>query len=679
MIARISIYKGLVFIVLTSGLLYILIDRYRKQVATYVTERLQAEDKLRKSEERMRLFFEHQVVGMAITSPEKGWIQVNDKLCEMLGYDRGELAGLTWVELTHPDDLAQDTASFNRLLSGEIDSYSIKKRFIRKDGTIVYTELSVGCVRREDGAVDFLLALLNDITEQTQAEEALRLSEQRYQLLTSITSDYVYSCSRRGSEPFLMNWMAGAVETITGYSMEEIFRMGCWLNIVHPEERERVQAYLMGLEPGTRASTKFRIITKGGEIRWIYESSYCQSGENQGELILYGSSQDVTDREQLQDQLLKNQNLESLGILAGGIAHDFNNLLTGIMGNISFARKFIDATQRPYTPLLTAEKATWRAAELVRQLLTFARGGEPAIHVIAVQPLVNEAVTLMLSGSNVKGAVDIPDSIHAIKADEGQISQLFHNLIINAAHAMPDGGVLTISARNEILQDSNPLALAAGTYVRIMFRDEGCGIPAADLKRIFDPFFTTKSGGSGLGLASAHSIVHRHGGNITVSSLTGTGTTFTIYLPSTGTTYPQHQTGSDSQAAGGRDGGSLLVMDDEEIIRDLTSEMLTYLGYQVTTCSNGTEAVTLYKAGWESGTPFSAVIMDLTIPGEMGGKEAAQQIRAIDPQACLIVSSGYSEDPILADYGMSGFNGAITKPYTLDELGRVVGSLLTAR
>ena len=379
---------------------------------------------------------------------------------------------------------------------------------------------------------------------------------------------------------------------------------------------------------------------------------------------------------QHEQERLKIDKLESLGILAGGIAHDFNNILTGIVGNISFAQVFLDPTHKSHKPLAAAEKATERAGELAHQLLTFARGGEPVKKVFSVQHLVNETVSLVLHGSNVKGTIDIPDSIHAIKADEGQISQVFNNIIINATQAMSGGGTLTVTAHNITLCDNATLSLPPGTYIRLTFVDNGCGIPDENLKRIFDPYFTTKSTGNGLGLASVHSIIIRHGGHIGVSSASKKGTTFTIHLPSIGETFSKYQTDSISQTTGNHAGGSILVMDDEEMIRDMTTQMLAYLGYQVTSCENGTEAISAYKTALQSGTPFSAVIMDLTIPGGMGGKETAEHIHAIDPKACLIVSSGYSNDPIMSDYGSYGFSAAVAKPYKISEFGQLLSSLL---
>jgi signal transduction histidine kinase/CheY-like chemotaxis protein len=388
------------------------------------------------------------------------------------------------------------------------------------------------------------------------------------------------------------------------------------------------------------------------------------------------SCRDITERKENEKELLKNEKLGSLGILAGGIAHDFNNILTGIIGNISFAKVFLDTTHKSYKLLAEAEKASQRAGELAHQLLTFSRGGEPVKKLASPQHLINEAISLVLRGSNVKATVNIHNSIHAIEADEGQMSQVFHNIIINATQAMSGGGTLMVAAQNEMIAENNTLSLPPGTYIRVTFTDQGCGISDDDLKKIFDPYFTTKSGGNGLGLASVHSIIKRHGGHIGVNSTIGKGTTFTIFLPSLGEVYANFQTDIVTQVKGRHKGGSILVMDDEEMIRDIASSMLTHLGYDVTTCASGDEAVELYKNSIESGSPFLAVIMDLTIPGGLGGKQAAKQIHSLFPNARLIVSSGYSNDPIMSNYQEYGFSSAIAKPYNVGEVEQVLSSFI---
>lgn len=388
---------------------------------------------------------------------------------------------------------------------------------------------------------------------------------------------------------------------------------------------------------------------------------------------------DITDHESQQEELIKKQKLESIGVLAGGIAHDFNNILTAILGNISFAGLFINPDHKAAAPLLQAEKAAKRAAELAHQLLTFAKGGQPVTSSIAPLQLVEESLALVLHGSNAQSRLDVSEKLHNIEADAGQISQAFNNLIINAIQAMPGGGTITIRAANATIEENNPYELQPGAYVRFVFTDEGCGIPAINLKNIFDPYFTTKSGGSGLGLASVQSIIKKHGGYIGVRSTVGKGTAFELLLPASiesATAEVPNSAQAYVNNADSESGTTVLVMDDEEMILDLVQAMLEELGYKATICKNGEEAVSLYKSAFERGTPYSIVIMDLTIPGGLGGKEAAEQILAIDSNACLIVSSGYSNDPIISDFRHFGFAAAAIKPYSVSEISDVLSRLL---
>lgn len=512
--------------------------------------------------------------------------------------------------------------------------------------------------------------------EIREAQSTAELGESRSHL--KLQFDHMpVGCIVWGNDFEVQSWNPAA-EKIFGYGAAEATGRTAYQLIV-PQDAERdVKAVWQRLVQGDNSVYSLNNnITKSGTLitcEWINTPIMNSDGKISGVVSMV---QDVTKRLQHEKEQLKMEKLESLGILAGGIAHDFNNILTGIIGNISFAQIFLDSGHRSSKPLAEAEKASQRAGELARQLLTFARGGGPVKKVMSVRRVVDEAVSLMLRGSNVRGNVDIPEDLHAIEADEGQISQVFNNIILNAAQAMPEGGLLTVAADNESLASSNELALPAGSYVRITFSDQGCGIAGDDLQRIFDPYFSTKPTGTGLGLASAHSIVSRHGGTITVSSVSGQGTNFTVYLPSTGAAGVEQLLEVVSPTIAEHKSGSILVMDDEAMILALATEMLTHLGYQATTCVNGTEALALYKTALGTGQPFAAVIMDLTIPGSLGGKEVAQQILAIDPQACLIVSSGYSSDPIMSDYRTYGFSGAVAKPYTLGEFGEMLGSLLS--
>ncbi|MDA8415301.1 MAG: ATP-binding protein, partial [Desulfobacteraceae bacterium] len=386
--------------------------------------------------------------------------------------------------------------------------------------------------------------------------------------------------------------------------------------------------------------------------------------------------EDITEHRMMQAELLKSQKLESLGVLAGGIAHDFNNILTGILGNISYARKFVDESQKPYKILLAAENAACRASDLANQLLTFAKGSQPITKSLSIKHLVEEAASFVLRGSNVINSIEIPDNIRAIKADEGQINQVLHNILINAMQAMPEGGIILIKAENITVDDEN-MVLCAGEYTKLSVTDTGPGIPEEIQKKIFDPYFTTKTNGNGLGLATAYSIVNKHGGQISVHSVVGEGTTFEIVLPASHEEIAVVEQETASWEQGTKLDKTILVMDDEEIIRDVLSMMLTDLGYHVAVCVNGDEAVELYRSSMKLGSPFSAAIMDLTIPGGMGGKEAAHHIINIDPHARLIVSSGYSSDSTMSEYTDFGFKATLHKPYSIEEIMKTLGSVLS--
>jgi signal transduction histidine kinase/CheY-like chemotaxis protein len=388
---------------------------------------------------------------------------------------------------------------------------------------------------------------------------------------------------------------------------------------------------------------------------------------------------EIAERKRAEDELLKAQKLESLGVFAGGIAHDFNNILTAILGNLSFARMQISPTHVIARRLEECEKATIRASEVTRQLLTFAKGGEPVKKLIDSVSLIREATSFVLRGLNFRSIVDLSDDIWCVEADGGQLSQALHNLLINAAQAMCDGGEITVRAVNEMLEADNPLMLSPGAYVKIIVEDHGCGIPQENLVRIFDPYFTTKSQGSGLGLASVYSIVKRHGGSVAVSSCVGIGSRFTIFLPASPGMRPEALV--VKKGAGPAPGGRILIMDDEDFIREIATEILQFQSYEVEVCADGREAVERFRRARERNTPFAGVILDLTVPSGMGGKEAAPLIREIDPEVVLLVSSGYSNDPVIADFRHYGFDGAISKPFDagtlIEELGSLIGKKLS--
>ncbi|UFS70164.1 ATP-binding protein [Geomonas sp. RF6] len=526
-------------------------------------------------------------------------------------------------------------------------------------------------VRQETASKERLVelnqALEEEVEERVQAQQELR------NLVQQLPVGIVWS-DTHGTVEYLNHFMLERI----GYLYNEARTFDEWLSHACPDEaqRERVaslRAEAIAAWRGGATESSFydvRVVCKDGSVRDLSCTNQLSGGRTVDILI------DMTERELLQQQIIRNQKLESIGVLAGGIAHNFNNALTGVLGYISFARKMLGESHRAYELLRYAEKASKRAAGLATQLLTFASGGAPVKKVVSLVKLVEESVTLATTGSSVASRLEFPEALHNVYVDDGQICQAFNCICINAVQSMPGGGVLTVRGRNVSSESEKIPVKTAGEYVELSFIDRGCGISEEDSPKIFTPYFTTKAEvGTGLGLATAHSIITRHGGAITFSSTPGRGTTFTIYLPAIRKPEAPLQPEEEIAAAVSAEGTPVLVMDDEEIIRDLARDVLEKQGYVVTACCTGEEAVNLWREACEAGRPFEVGILDLTVPGGMGGRETAQQILKLHPGARLIVSSGYSNDPVMSAWNEHGFCAAYPKPYDADTLSRLLGQL----
>jgi PAS domain S-box-containing protein len=396
--------------------------------------------------------------------------------------------------------------------------------------------------------------------------------------------------------------------------------------------------------------------------------------ENGNVVMVTEHLRNITEQKKMQQEVQKMQKLESLGVLAGGIAHDFNNLLTGILGNISLAKMYMRPVEKAFPRLEEAEKASERAKDLTQQLLTFSKGGAPVRKTMHIGQTVKDSATFVLRGSNVKCRFSLPEGLWPVSVDEGQISRVINNLVINADQAMPDGGIIVVETENILVGNDDPIPLESGRYVRLTVRDHGVGIPEENLQKIFDPYFTTKKKGSGLGLTTVYSILKNHGGYIHAESAEGEGAAFYVYLPASENS-PVIEKNKECNDLTCTPKGRILVMDDEEVIREIASEILNYIGYEVSVCSDGAEAVGLYRKASMENEPFYAVIMDLTVAGGMGGREAMEKLLEIDPDVKGIVSSGYSSDPILANFRKYGFCGMIAKPYKTEDLQNVLLTL----
>jgi len=509
--------------------------------------------------------------------------------------------------------------------------------------------------------------LLREVSERTRAEASLLESEERLrdfidnavELILSVTADRRIEYANR------------AVLSTLGLAREEVEGQPL-CSIVTPESKgECLKAIgrVMSGEKAVRIELELqgkrgsRVVAEGNATGRV-ENGRCLSAR----MILH----DVTARKKYEEEMQKVEKLESIGVLAGGIAHDFNNLLTGILGNISIARIHASGAEDVQHTLSKAEKACLRARDLTRQLLVFSKGGAPVRKATSIADILKESAESTLRGSGVRCEFDLPDDLPSVDIDEGQIAQVMNNLIINADQAMPGGGTLRLSAGIVEVGQGGSLPLKPGRYVRVTVADTGIGIPKEALPRIFDPFYTTKEKGSGLGLTTAYSVVRQHEGMVTVDSEPGEGTTFSMYLPVAGNA-PSRDTKPASDSGNRR----VLVMDDEEMVRQVALQFLEHLGYTGTAVEAGEEAVAAYREAREGGRPFSAVIMDLTIPGRMGGKEAVRLLHDLDPGVRAIVSSGYSNDPVMSDPVRFGFRGVIAKPYRMRELREILEGVLS--
>jgi PAS domain S-box-containing protein len=425
----------------------------------------------------------------------------------------------------------------------------------------------------------------------------------------------------------------------------------------------------------TRAGEQNVLVARDGTRRLIDDSVAPIPGGANGEAGAILVFRDVTEKVRKEEELVKWQKLESLGTLAGGIAHDFNNHLAAILGNISLARQLLDPGSKATARLEAAEKSSARASELAARLLTFSKGGKPVREPVSLEKVARDSARMAVRGTTARCEFDIAMDLETVDADPGQIGQAIGNLVTNAVQAMPGGGTVRIRAANVSVGEGEMAYVKPGRYVKVEVADTGVGIPKEDLKRVFYPYFTTREGGMGLGLTTSYHILKSHGGNLFVESEPGAGTTATLYLPASTERLP----GAGERVEDPGSAGKLrvLVMDDEDMVRDMAMGMLSHLGFEARGARDGGEAIRMYREAAMGGSPFHLVIMDLTVPGKMGGREACARLMEMYPEAKVIVCSGYSSDPVMSDHASYGFLGMLGKPYRIEELQRVVTEVLS--
>ncbi|HSV96575.1 MAG TPA: PAS domain S-box protein [Spirochaetota bacterium] len=535
----------------------------------------------------------------------------------------------------------------------------------------IWTENRATFVRDSTGRPSAILTITRDITARKEAEIALRESEELFRMMTEEGSDLILILEKSGT----IIYQSPSVERILGYGTEGMIGKDV-SEFIHPGDlRKFVAAYSEFLRnPSGIPSVEMRV--KHRDASWrtleIKAKEITRHHTLKGLIV---NCRDITDRRRIEEELHRAQKLESLGLLAGGIAHDFNNILTSIIGNIALSKMDIDAESEIFESLSDAEKASYRAKDLTLQLLTFSRGGAPIKKTTSLIELIRETVTFTLRGAAVQYDLSIADDLWLVDVDEGQISQVINNLLINALQAMGGDGKIEITAQNRVIGpiEKRRYPFSTGCYVVIAIRDYGPGIPEELLQKIFDPYFTTKKDGSGLGLSTVYSIIKNHSGYVDVGSQLGRGATFTLFFPASVGKSCEIESVPVVSGLGQR---KILLMDDDTQVLRVTEKLLSRLGYRVHCSRDGAQAFEYFTHAMDVGDPFDLVILDLTIQGGLGGKATMEAIRQLDQNVRAIVSSGYSDNPVMAEYKKYGFNAVVKKPFQVDELSQIIHNLV---
>jgi PAS domain S-box-containing protein len=630
-----------------------------------ITERKHMEEALKESEEQYRTLAEAAQDLIFIINRDDRVQYVNNFAAQLVRSRPEEIIGKPREELFSPNVSTQQRRNLQKVFETGKPIY-VEDKFPFPNHT-VWLGTNLVPLGDSAGKVRAVLGISRDITERKRAEE----ERQKLVSLIENNSDFIGMSSMEGQVFYLNN----AGQQLVGLDSIDEVRKTYIQDYIMDEDHQKFQDEILStvLQNGSWKD-EFKLRHFKTEMPISVEMNIFLIKESEtGQPIAFAMlNRDITERKKMEGELIKAQKIESLGILAGGIAHDFNNILTGILGNITLAKAYVKPEDSVADRLTEAEKACLQAKDLTQQLLTFSRGGAPVKKTFSITELLKDSATFVLRGSSVQCEFSIPDDLWLVEVDEGQINQVISNLIINSAQAMPEGGTIKVQAENTVVWTKDIPPLKNGRYLKISIEDKGIGIQEEHLRRIFDPYFTTKQRGSGLGLAVAYSIIKKHEGYIDVKSQLGVGTTFFIYLPAS-----EHNIINEKKIDKIFKGvGRILLMDDEDVVRHVVGEMLKHLGYNVEFAKDGAEAIKLYEIAKETGKPFDAVIMDLTVPGGIGGKEAINKLLEIDPNVKAIVSSGYSNDPVLSNYTEYGFCGGVAKPYKLEELGKTLHEII---
>ncbi|MFT5239084.1 MAG: two-component system cell cycle sensor histidine kinase/response regulator CckA [Kiritimatiellia bacterium] len=642
------------------------------QLSSQLDEQTQ---QLTRSERYLRSLFEHSADAIFVEDFEGNVLDCNAAAARLHDMPVDALIGVNVLDLV-PAEQRDEVAG--RFLEWTDSLTTFEGWRYTRSGLAVPVEVHGS--RVEYGGKDALLLHVRDISQRREAE--VRLSAHQKEL-ESLVEERTAALRLTNAK---LDQSRADFHSLVEQSMEGVLVLDPEGTVLYANPAAAVllqthldllvgQAFDYHIDLGREVQIETERADGG---RSLIEALYSET-EWHGKGARLVTLRDVTLRRMAEKQMLRSDHLESLGVLAGGIAHDFNNLLSGIVGNISYAALPETTAQQCSRALNEAEGAAGRAKTLTHQLLTFARGGAPLREITNVEELLEETTRFSLVGSNCASHIVAESGLWSAYIDVSQIGQVIENLFINAAQAMPRGGTIDVNARNFALQVegvSRGLNLEAGLYIEVSFHDSGVGIDSALLPKIFDPYFSTKEDGSGLGLAICYSIMAKHGGDLVVESKPGQGSTFTLYLPATMETKEPVMTDREAPTSSGV-GKRVLVMDDEEIIRNLLTHILELLHYTSRCVPDGKAAVDAYVEAAQAGEPFDVVILDLTIPGGMGGEETLAELYKVDPNVRALVSSGYSASSVFSGYESHGFVGSIAKPYNVRDLAAALSKALS--
>jgi two-component system cell cycle sensor histidine kinase/response regulator CckA len=633
-----------------------------------ITKLKKAEEDLRREEELLSNALESMEDGILVLDRNFHFTYWNSSMERISGIPREKVLKskkLPWEIFPNLKEAEIDDM-MKKAMEGEVVKRD-KIPYKSKDAIKTFTSEMYLPLKNPEGDIYGIVGVVKEITKEIESEETLKESEEKYRILVENSREGI--CIFRNDRFLFVN---DYLCDILRCSKEELYKVEVW-DIISEDDRNIVREMERRRGVGEEIPDVYEanIITQKGDVRFcefsIIKITY------QGLESFMGIIRDITEYKDMEKEREKADRLESLGILAGGIAHDFNNFLTGILGNISLAKLHLDSNEEVYDILEESERAAQSARSLTQQLLTFSKGGSPVKVNIDVEDLVRSSANFVLSGSNVRCNFEFSEDLWNVKADRGQLTQVFNNLILNADQAMPEGGIITIRGENFKQDQDKSLPLKMEKYVKVEIHDRGIGIPEDVLPKIFDPFFTTKQKGSGLGLSTVFSIIKRHEGHITVQSKLGKGTSFFVYLPATDKDKSRPNE-KEKKIPKGR--GKILIMDDKSFVRNAAVKALILFGYEVEGVADGAEAVLLYRKEMNKGKPFGLIILDLTIPGGMGGEDTLKKLREINPEVKAIVSSGYSEDPVMSEFKKHGFNAIVRKPYQYEELCEIVRKVI---